>query len=82
MFSQISTLERFAIHNLLHYPTTRFDFISCDQRTLDLPAVRLFRKFGFKTMTWTVSSFEIEQKTRTHADQLVFENYLPYRAKT
>jgi len=80
MFNQTSAIERFAIHNLLHYPTTRFDFISCNYKNLDLPAVRLFRKFGFKAMTWTVSSFEIEQKTRSHADQLVFENYLPYRA--
>ncbi len=82
MFRQTNAFERFVIHNLLHYPVTKFDFISCDQKHLDLPAVRLFRKFGFKTMTWTVSSFEIEQKTRPHADQLVFENYSPYRAKT
>jgi hypothetical protein len=73
-------IDRIIANNLLHYPKTKFDFISSDYKALDLPAVRLFRKFGFPVMTWTVRSFEIEQNTRGHADQLVFENYLPYRA--
>jgi len=82
MFRETSPLQRLVIHNLLHYMRCKFDFISCDCNHLDLPAVRLFRNFGFKTMTWTVSSQKIEQKTRGFADQLVFENYLPYRAKS
>ncbi len=75
----LSFLHRFILHNLLHYPKSRFDFISCGHEALNLPAVRLFRKLGFPVMTWTVKSFEIERKTRGHADQIVFENYLPYR---
>ena len=79
-FKELNVLERTIVHNLLHYPQSRFDFISSNYKALDLPAIRFLRKLGFPVMTWTISSFEIAQKTRGHADQLVFENYLPYRA--
>lgn len=77
---ELNTFEKFVVHNLLHYPQSRFDFISANFDALDLPAIRFLRKIGFPVMTWTIKSFEIEQNTRGHADQLVFENYLPYRA--
>ncbi|HHB82442.1 MAG TPA: glycerophosphodiester phosphodiesterase [Devosia sp.] len=79
-FKEFSMLERLVMHNLLHYPQSRFDFISADHKALDLPAIRFLRKLGFPVMTWTINSFETAQKARPHADQLVFENYLPYRA--
>ena len=79
-FNELTALERMIVHNLLHYPKTRFDFISSDHTALTLPAIRLLRKFGFPVITWTVKSFATEQKTREHADQIVFEKYLPYRA--
>ncbi len=79
-FKELSIVERIIVHNLLHYPQSRFDFISANYKALHLPAIRFLRKLGFPVMTWTISSFEIAQKTRGHADQLVFENYLPYRA--
>ncbi len=80
-FRQTNFLQRFIIHNLLHYPASGFDFISCDCRTLDLPAVRLLRSRGFKVMTWTVSHEKTELDVRPHADQIVFENYLPGHEK-
>lgn len=80
-YNELTALERFIVHNLLHYPRSQFDFISSDHKALGLPAIRLLRKFGFPVMTWTVNSFEIEKQTRGHADQLVFENYLPFRAQ-
>ncbi|HHS82707.1 MAG TPA: glycerophosphodiester phosphodiesterase [Devosia sp.] len=79
-YHELSALQRFAVHNLLHYPGSRFDFISSDHMALDLPAVRLLHHFGMPVMTWTVNDFATEQKTRGHADQIVFEQYLPYRA--
>lgn len=79
-YHELSAFERLMVHSLLHYPKSKFNFISANYDALDLPAVRFFRKIGFPVMTWTIKSFEIEQKTRGHADQLVFENYLPYRA--
>ncbi len=80
-YSLLSARQRFFLRHLLHYPKTKFDFISADYRALRQPAIRLFRKLGFPVITWTVSSYEIERSVRGLADQLVFENYLPYVAK-
>lgn len=79
-FKELNMVERVVMHNLLHYPKSRFDFISSSYKALDLPAIRFLRKLGFPVITWTIGSFEIAQKTKGHADQLVFEKYLPYRA--
>lgn len=76
-FSELTPWERTIVHNLLHYPFSQFDFISSDHKALKLPAIRLLRKIGFPVMTWTVSSAQIEQSARPHADQIVFEKFLP-----
>ncbi len=73
--------QRFIMRHMLHYPKTRFDFISAHYEALSLPMLRVFRHFGLPVMTWVVRSCEIELTTRGLADQLVFENYLPYRAR-
>jgi len=78
---KLSPAQRFFLRHLLHYPKTRFNFISANHTALKLPAVRIFRRFGFPVMTWTIRSAEIEQACIGLADQLVFENYLPHRAK-
>jgi len=77
----LSAGQRFVMRHLLHYPKTRFDFVSAHHEALTLPAVRIFRRFGLPVMTWVVRSYEIELTTRGLADQLIFENYLPYRAR-
>lgn len=72
--------QRFALRHLLHRPSTKFDFISCDHKALRLPMVRFLRQGGMKVMSWTVRSYPEEDQARPHADQIVFEGYLPQRA--
>ena len=81
-YASLSAQQRFVLRHLLHYPKSKFDFISADHKALKQPAIRLFRKLGFPVMTWTIGSYEIERTTRGFADQIVFENYLPYVAKS
>ncbi len=80
-YASLTALQRFSLRHLLHYPKSKFDFISAHHKALRQPAIRLFRKLGFPVMTWTISSYEIERTTRGFADQIVFENYLPFVAK-
>lgn len=78
--ARLSPARRFALRHLLHYPRTRFSFLSVHHRALRLPAVRLFRKLGFPVTTWTVRSPDIAVLSRAHADQIVFEGFQPHRA--
>ena len=71
--------QRFVLRNLLHWPWTRFDFISCYSRSLDLPAVRLFRALGVPVTAWTVRSEEDRRLAAKGADQIVFEGFDPDR---
>lgn len=75
--SGTSPSQRFMLRHLLHWPWTRFDFISCGSRSLDLPAVRFFRRLGMEVTAWTIRSAETARETRPGADQIVFEGYLP-----
>jgi glycerophosphoryl diester phosphodiesterase len=72
--------QRFVLRNLLHWPMTRFDFISCGDDSLDLPAVRLFRAFGLPVTAWTVKSSAGALATVGKSDQIVFEGFLPQSA--
>lgn len=69
--------ERFVLRHLLHWPATRFDFISCRDNSLDLPAVKLFRSFGIPVTTWTITSPVAALAVVGKADQIVFEGFLP-----
>lgn len=69
--------ERFVLRHLLHWPATRFDFISCRDNSLDLPAVKLFRSFGIPVTTWTITSPVAALAVMGKADQIVFEGFLP-----
>ena len=73
----IPHLQRLALRHLLHYPFSRFTFISCEQSSLDLPAVRMFRTRGMKVMSWTVRDPHAVSRVREHADQIVFEGFDP-----
>ncbi|HHG89776.1 MAG TPA: glycerophosphodiester phosphodiesterase [Devosia sp.] len=80
-YASLSPVQRFGLRHLLHYPKSKFDFISANHKALKQPAVRLLRRLGFPVMTWTIGSYEVERTTRGFADQIVFENYLPFVAK-
>jgi glycerophosphoryl diester phosphodiesterase len=72
--------EKVVLRNLLHWPLTRFDFISCHDKALDLPAVKLFRSFGIPVTTWTIKSPTAALATVGKADQIVFEGFDPQSA--
>jgi glycerophosphoryl diester phosphodiesterase len=77
---KLNELQRFVAKQLLHYPVTRFDFISCQDTWLTAPMVRLFRALGMPVTTWTIKSEAQAAAVRPHADQLVFEGFLPASA--
>ena len=73
----LSNGTRFVLRHLLHYPMTRFDFISCRDQSLDLPAVRLFRALGIPVTAWTVKTPVAAMAVIGKADQIVFEGFEP-----
>jgi len=74
----LSAATRIVLRHLMHWPVTRFDFISCRNLSLRLPAVRLFRSLGVPVTTWTITSPEAARAAlATGADQIVFEGFLP-----
>ena len=68
---------KFALANLLHVGETDPDFLSW--RVGDLPhaCAALFRHFGRPVMTWTVRTEEDRRRAAAHADQMVFEGFVP-----
>ena len=76
----VSASQRVVLRNLLHWPWTRFGFISCYIGSLDLPAVRLFRALGMPVTAWTVRTPEDVVRAAAGADQIVFEGFDPSRA--
>lgn len=72
--------DRTILRHLLHWPWTRFSFISCYWKSLDLPAVRLFRALGMPVTTWTIRNVEERRVAAAGADQIVFEGFDPESA--
>lgn len=70
--------ERYVLRHLLHWTQTRFDFISCAQNALTLPAIGFWRALGKPVTAWTVRSAADAAAARTAgADQIVFEGFDP-----
>ncbi len=70
--------EKRAMANLLHFSETLPDFISW--RVHDLPhcGPHLCRtQLGLPVMTWTVRNPDDVARARLHADQMIFEGFLP-----
>jgi len=76
-YEGLKQTDRFALRHLLHWPWSRFDFISVDQEALTLPAVRLFRSLGKPVTSWTIRSAEQASVALAGADQIVFEGFVP-----
>jgi glycerophosphoryl diester phosphodiesterase len=67
-----------AMTDLLHWPDTRPDFVSW--RHLDLPCAAAFlprQLAGVPVMTWTIRSEAEATRALPHADQIVFEGFVP-----
>ncbi len=78
--SFLSNRDRNILRHLLHWPWSRFSFISCLYKSLDLPAVRLFRSLGMPVTAWTIRSPEDRRIAASGSDQIVFEGFDPERA--
>lgn len=65
------------LRHMLHFPMTRFSFMSCMRTDLDLPMVRLLRALGLPVTAWTVRSAEEAGQALKRADQIVFEGFGP-----
>lgn len=64
--------------NLLHFPRTMPDFVSWHVGDLPCAAPFLCRQLGnMPVMTWTVRDPQIGIKALAHADQIVFEGFIP-----
>jgi glycerophosphoryl diester phosphodiesterase len=73
----IGYLKAFALRHLLHWPWSRFEFISCRDVSLGIGAVRRFRRGGMPVTAWTIRSAEQARRALEAADQIVFEGFLP-----
>lgn len=73
----LSPVQRVLLRHLLHYPWSRFDFISVEQSSVGLGAVRLFRALGTPVVSWTIRSAEAAATVSMHTDQIVFEGFEP-----
>ncbi|MDB5559535.1 MAG: glycerophosphodiester phosphodiesterase [Enterovirga sp.] len=76
--AQLSPERLRAMTDLLHWDETQPHFISW--RHLDLPCAAAFlprQLAGVPVMTWTIRSPEDAARARAHADQIVFEGFLP-----
>lgn len=72
---KLSRFQVFALTHMIHWPKTRFTFISCLHTNLDLPMVRFWRALGMPVSAWTIRSQADADTALRHADQIVFEGY-------
>ena len=79
-YEGLSNFDRFLLRHLLHWPMTRFDFLSVDKAALTLPAVRAFRALGKPVTSWTIRTAGEAAAALAHADQIVFEGFVPASA--
>jgi glycerophosphoryl diester phosphodiesterase len=78
--SGLSKRDRTILRHLLHWPWTRFSFISCMHKSLGLPMVKLFRSLGVPVTAWTIRTPEERRLAAGGADQIVFEGFDPESA--
>jgi glycerophosphoryl diester phosphodiesterase len=77
-YAACSTDEKRAMANLLHFSHSQPDFISWRVRDLPSAAPYLCRsQLGLPVMTWTVRTPEDRALALAHADQMVFEGFVP-----
>jgi glycerophosphoryl diester phosphodiesterase len=75
--SHIGGWRKFVLRHLLHWPWTRFDFISCRNLSLYLPMVRFLHARGMEVTSWTITSEQAARAALRASDQIVFEGFLP-----
>ena len=73
----LSAATKFAWGNLLHFPRTMPDFVAHYVKELPAPAASLAHLIGRPLLTWTVRSEVDRAAAQRHADQMIFEGFLP-----
>lgn len=77
-YARLSSREKHALANLLHFSETRPDFLSWNHEDLPSAAPYLCRsQLGLPVMSWTIRSAEEAARAAPHIDQIVFEGFLP-----
>jgi len=73
----LSAATKFVWGNLLHFPRTMPDFVAHYVKELPAPAASLAHRIGRPLLTWTVRSEADRATAKQHADQMIFEGFLP-----
>jgi glycerophosphoryl diester phosphodiesterase len=77
-YDAVTPDEKRAMANLLHFAETMPDFISWNVKDLPHCGPYLCRsQLGLPVMAWTVRTPDDRVKAAAHADQIVFEGFLP-----
>jgi glycerophosphoryl diester phosphodiesterase len=77
-YASVPADEKRAMANLLHFDAMMPDFISWHVKDLPHCGPHLCRtQLGLPVMTWTVRTPEDVARASAHADQMVFEGFLP-----
>lgn len=77
-WAALQAKEKFALANLLHLDAMQPDFLSWRVGDLPCAAPFLWRRLGGGPVTaWTVRTQEDRRGAAEHADQMVFEGFLP-----
>jgi glycerophosphoryl diester phosphodiesterase len=77
---ELTPRDRTMLRHLLHWPWSRFSFISCRVTSLDLPAVRFFRSLGIPVTAWTIRTPDERRMAIGKSEQIVFEGFDPESA--
>ena len=73
----LSGLHKWALTNLLRFPTARPDFVSYDLNDLPRTATAVARWLGLPLLAWTVDSPDAEARAQALADNIIFEKIRP-----
>lgn len=73
----LGSRRRKIARDLTHLPRTKPQFISWQVDDLDRPSVTAARAAGLPVMAWTIRSRGVQAIAARHADQIVFEGFLP-----
>jgi glycerophosphoryl diester phosphodiesterase len=77
-YAGLDEAQRHALANLLHFGESRPDFLSWKVADLPSAAPYLCREaLGLPVMSWTVRTPQDRERAAKHADQMVFEGFLP-----
>jgi glycerophosphoryl diester phosphodiesterase len=77
-YAALAPSARLALSNLLHFAETRPDFLSWRVDDLPCAPTYLCRLLGrLPVMAWTVRTADQRARAAAHADQMVFEGFVP-----